>query len=140
MANHACRTTCKPTRSGFCGCHGPAQHADMLSATGSPETHAANTPVRPSGDPPTRIFVRQVLVALGMTGGHGPRSSNWQALAHPKFRWYFIGSQRLIWDMAAKYGPGSARVSADALGIRRRPGHVCSVHQPAIARPSGRQS
>ena len=63
--------------------------ADALSATGSPETHAANTPVRPSGDPPTRISVRQ---ALGMTGGHGPRNSNWAALAHPKFRWYFIGS------------------------------------------------
>jgi predicted MFS family arabinose efflux permease len=27
-----------------------------------------------------------------MTGGHGPRSSNWEALAHPRFRWYFIGS------------------------------------------------
>jgi MFS family permease len=77
---------------GSTGATGVLDHADALSATGSPETHAANTPVRPSGDPPTRIFVRQVLVALGMTGGHGPRNSNWEALAHPKFRWYFIGS------------------------------------------------
>jgi MFS family permease len=27
-----------------------------------------------------------------MTGDHGPKNSNWEALAHPKFRWYFIGS------------------------------------------------
>jgi MFS family permease len=27
-----------------------------------------------------------------MTGDHRPKSSNWQALAHPRFRWYFIGS------------------------------------------------
>jgi MFS family permease len=77
---------------GSAGALGLLDDADALSATGSPETHAANTPVRPSGGLPARIFVRQVLVALGMTGGHSPRSSNWQALAHPKFRWYFIGS------------------------------------------------
>jgi MFS family permease len=66
--------------------------ADALSAASSPETHAATTPVRPSEGSPARISGRQFLVALGMTGGHGPRSSNWQALAYPKFRWYFIGS------------------------------------------------
>ena len=77
---------------GSAGATGLLDHTAALSAAGGPETHAANTPVRPSGDPPTRIFVRQVLVALGMTGGHGPRSSNWEALAHPRFRWYFIGS------------------------------------------------
>lgn len=77
---------------GSAGATGLLDHAAAPSAAGSPETHAANTPVRPSGDPSTRIFARQVLVALGMTGGHGPRSSNWEALAHPRFRWYFIGS------------------------------------------------
>lgn len=77
---------------GSAGATGLLHRADALSATGSPEAHPVNTPVRPSGDPPIRSFVRQALVALGMTGGHGPRSSNWQALAHPKFRWYFFGS------------------------------------------------
>jgi MFS family permease len=77
---------------GSAGATGLLDHTAAPSAAGSPETHAANTPVRPSGDPSTRIFARQVLVALGMTGGHGPRSSNWEALAHPRFRWYFIGS------------------------------------------------
>ncbi len=77
---------------GSAGATGLLDPADALSTTGSPETHAAHPPVRPSGDPPARIFARQALVALGMTGGHGPRSSNWAALAHPKFRWYFIGS------------------------------------------------
>lgn len=77
---------------GSAGAAGLLDHTAAPSAADSPETHAANTHVRPSGDPPTRIFVRQVLVALGMTGGHGPRSSNWEALAHPRFRWYFIGS------------------------------------------------
>jgi MFS family permease len=70
------------------GATGLLEHADALSAIGSPAT----TPVRPIGAPPVRNFLRQVLVALGMTGGHGPRSSNWRALDHPKFRWYFIGS------------------------------------------------
>jgi Transmembrane secretion effector len=77
---------------GSAGATGLLDHTAAPSAAGSPETHAANTPVRPSGDPSTRIFARQVLVALGLTGGHGPRSSNWEALAHPRFRWYFIGS------------------------------------------------
>jgi MFS family permease len=76
---------------GPAGATGLLENAGALSAADSP-THAATTPAHPSGDPPTRIFVRQALVALGMTGGHGPKSSNWQALAHPKFRWYFIGS------------------------------------------------
>jgi MFS family permease len=77
---------------GSAGAMGLLQRADALSAAGRPDTHAATTPVRLSGGAPARLFVRQVLVALGMTGGHGPKSSNWQALAHPKFRWYFIGS------------------------------------------------
>jgi MFS family permease len=77
---------------GPAGGTGVLEHADALSAISSPQTHAATAPVRPSGGPLVSIFVRQVLVALGMTGGHGPKSSNWQALAHPKFRWYFIGS------------------------------------------------
>jgi MFS family permease len=34
----------------------------------------------------------QILFALGITGGGGPKTSNWQALRHPKFRWYFTGS------------------------------------------------
>ena len=77
---------------GPAGGTGVLEHADALSAISSPQTHAATAPVRPSGSPLASIFVGQVLVALGMTGGHGPKSSNWQALAHPKFRWYFIGS------------------------------------------------
>ena len=77
---------------GSAGATGLLPHADAPSATGRPETHAVHRPVRPAGDPAIRIFVRQALVALGMTGGHGPRSSNWQALAHPRFRWYFLGS------------------------------------------------
>jgi hypothetical protein len=77
---------------GTVGATGLLEHADALSAISSPEIHATNTPVRPSGAPLVRIFVRQLLVAFGMTGGHGPKSSNWQALAHPKFRWYFAGS------------------------------------------------
>jgi len=40
----------------------------------------------------THLHLRQALAALGITKGGGPRSSNWQALAHPKFRWYFTGS------------------------------------------------
>jgi len=77
---------------GPAGATGVLEHPDAPSSISSPQTHAATTPVRPSRDPLVRIFVRQVLVALGMTGDHGPKSSNWQALAHPKFRWYFIGS------------------------------------------------
>lgn len=77
---------------GPAGATGLLDPADALSATGSPDTHAASRPVRPSGEPPARIFVRQALLALGLTGGHGPRNSNWAALAHPRFRWYFIGS------------------------------------------------
>jgi MFS family permease len=77
---------------GPAGATGVLEHAEALSAISSPQTRAATTPVRPSGDPLVRILVRQVLVALGMTGSHGPKSSNWQALSHPKFRWYFIGS------------------------------------------------
>jgi MFS family permease len=77
---------------GPAGATGVLEHADAPSAISSPQTHAATTPVRPYRDPLVRIFVRQVLVALGMTGDHGPKSSNWEALAHPKFRWYFIGS------------------------------------------------
>jgi predicted MFS family arabinose efflux permease len=30
--------------------------------------------------------------ALGIASDHGPKGSNWQALAYPKFRWYFAGS------------------------------------------------
>jgi MFS family permease len=77
---------------GPAGATGVLEHADAPSSISSPQTHAGTTPVGPSRDPLVRIFVRQVLVALGMTGDHGPKSSNWQALAHPKFRWYFIGS------------------------------------------------
>lgn len=68
------------------------ENAGALSAADSPQTHVATPPDRPSGGPPVRVFVRQALVALGMTGGKGPKTSNWQALAHPKFRWYFLGS------------------------------------------------
>jgi MFS family permease len=74
------------------GATGLLHHTDPSSAADGPPTHAATTPVRPSGSPPVRSWVRQALVALGMTGSHGPKTSNWQALAHPKFRWYFIGS------------------------------------------------
>ena len=80
------------TDMGPAGAAGPRDRADALSTTGSPQTNAATTPIHPAGGGLGRIFVRQVLVALGMTAGHGPKSSNWQALAHPKFRWYFIGS------------------------------------------------
>jgi MFS family permease len=81
-----------PTDLDPAGATSVLEHADALSVNSSPQPHAATTLVRPSRDPQVRIFVRQALVALGMTGGHGPRSSNWQALAHTKFRWYFIGS------------------------------------------------
>jgi hypothetical protein len=77
---------------GPAGATGVLEHPDAPSSISSPQTHAGTTPVGPSRDPLVRIFVRQVLVALGMTGDHGPKSSNWQALAHPRFRWYFIGS------------------------------------------------
>ncbi len=71
---------------------GLLERTEVPSTVSSPQTHAATAPVRPSGGPLVSTFVRQALVALGMTGGRGPKSSNWQALAHPKFRWYFIGS------------------------------------------------
>jgi MFS family permease len=78
---------------GSAGATGLLENTDAPSVIGSPETQAATIPVRLSAAPPrVRILVRQGLVALGMTGGHGPKSSNWQALAHPKYRWYFIGS------------------------------------------------
>lgn len=33
-----------------------------------------------------------MLRPWGITGDGNPKHSNWQALAHPKFRWYFAGS------------------------------------------------
>jgi MFS family permease len=77
---------------GPAGATGLLQHADKPSIAESPATHPATTPACPSGGPPARIFARQALAALGMSGSHGPKSSNWQALAHPRFRWYFLGS------------------------------------------------
>jgi MFS family permease len=74
------------------GATGVLHHADPPSAADVSQTHAAATPVRPAGGALVCSWVRQALVALGMTGGHGPKTSDWQALAHPKFRWYFIGS------------------------------------------------
>ena len=74
------------------GATGLLHHADAPSAADVPQPHAATTPVRAAGGAPVCSWVRQALVALGMTGGHGPKASDWQALAHPKFRWYFIGS------------------------------------------------
>ena len=49
---------------------------------------------RPHGEQPSiaRRAQEQVLSALGITGPAGPKSSNWQALRHSKFRWYFTGS------------------------------------------------
>ena len=43
----------------------------------------------------TSILSREAAGALGLsriTQDDDPRRSNWQALAHPKFRWYFVGS------------------------------------------------
>lgn len=77
---------------GPAGATGVLERAGSPSAAGSPETCAATTPAGTAGVPLVQILARQVRVALGMTGAHGPRNSNWQALAHPKFRWYFIGS------------------------------------------------
>ena len=49
---------------------------------------------RPHSEQPSiaRRAREQVLSALGITGAAGPKSSNWQALRHPKFRLYFTGS------------------------------------------------
>lgn len=76
----------------FAGATGLLHRADAPSAADVPQTDATTTPVRPPGGAPAGSWVRQALVALGMTGGHGPKTSSWQALAYPKFRWYFIGS------------------------------------------------
>lgn len=35
---------------------------------------------------------RKVQTALGVGEDDGPKGSNWQALAQPRFRWYFTGS------------------------------------------------
>ena len=82
----------KQSDPGFAGATSLLRHADAPSAADDSQTHAATTSFRPSGAPPACSWVRQARVALGMTGDHGPRSSNWEALAHPRFRWYFIGS------------------------------------------------
>lgn len=58
---------------------------------------AANRPARPVSITPPRTevprpLVPEIRVALGMTGGSGPRGTYWQVLAHPTFRLYFAGS------------------------------------------------
>lgn len=39
-----------------------------------------------------RVFLKEKAAALGMAGGYDRKSLSWQALANPKFRWYFVGS------------------------------------------------
>lgn len=59
-----------------------AQEAPPASAP-RPRTDEAST---------ARRLQAQILLALGITGAAGPKSSNWQALRDSKFRWYFAGS------------------------------------------------
>ena len=55
-------------------------------------TPASPVPAAAQRAPIARALLTQIATALGIAGGGGPKSSNWQALAYPKFRWYFIGS------------------------------------------------
>ncbi len=65
---------------------------DGPGAPGSPGTPPSMAPPRTQQAPIARTRLTQLHAALGLAGSDGPKSSNWQALAHPKFRWYFAGS------------------------------------------------
>ena len=66
--------------------------ADPLTAVGHAGTTVSRVPVYVARGQFARDRFEKARAALDITDGEGPRSSNWQALAHPKFRWYFVGS------------------------------------------------
>ena len=78
------------------------EHADELNLGESPDAPDA-TALRPA----LRVSAAEVFMtarasaigsyssakaSLGIGVDNGPRSSNWQVLAQPRFRWYFAGS------------------------------------------------
>jgi predicted MFS family arabinose efflux permease len=76
---------------GIPGGTGLKERATSPRAANRPRIPSSTTP-RPTASPrPARTF-GQVRAALGMTGGAGPRGTNWQVLSDPKFRLYFAGS------------------------------------------------
>jgi MFS family permease len=60
------------------------------AAQAAPPSSAPLPPIDQASTAPR--LLTQILFALGITGDAGPKSSNWQALRHPGFRWYFAGS------------------------------------------------
>jgi MFS family permease len=77
---------------GTAGGAGLIERPDGPGAAGSPGTPPSMAPPRTQQAPIARTRLTQLCAALGLAGSDGPKSSNWQALAHPKFRWYFAGS------------------------------------------------
>jgi MFS family permease len=74
------------------GATGLKERATLPGAADRPARPVSTRPLRTAAPRPVRPLVPQIRVALGMTGGSGPRVTNWQVLAHPKFRLYFAGS------------------------------------------------
>jgi len=76
---------------GIPGGTGLKERASSAGAANRPRIPSSATP-RPTASLRSARLLGQVRAALGMTGGAGPRSTNWQVLKHRKFRLYFAGS------------------------------------------------
>src|SRR5206468_3576081 len=71
---------------------GLKDRATLPGAADRPAMPFSTTTLRAAASRPVRPLVARIRGALGMTGGSGPRVTNWEVLSHPKFRLYFAGS------------------------------------------------
>jgi predicted MFS family arabinose efflux permease len=66
--------------------------ADTLTGADGPDTTGGTVAFHATRASTIRALLRQKSTALGIAEDSGPKGSNWQALAYPRFRWYFTGS------------------------------------------------
>ena len=86
---------------------------------------------RPHSEQPSIAGARgRLLSALGITGAAGPKSSNWQALRHSKFRWYFTGS------VTSNFGTWLQNTAQVVLASSSRTGYWRLAWSPAPSSPA----